>query len=181
MLQVIKPLIDCCWGVIQLDAIDECSRSTAYCLGTSILPHSAGVHVCVPLIGIVVIDAGKGCFIKTKLSSNFGCPLGFKFDIRHICLRKNLIQLTVAEVFVLVEKTVALFSTKSLEVWYHLGNLECVDMVRQWEWSICPVYLIGNSSIKPWSLKKFVPDRVLALTVTAHKVDEDFNIDTSAT
>ena len=131
------------------------------------------------MICVIVIYAGKGCLIKTKLSCNFGCPLSFKVDIRHICLRENLIQLTVAEVFVFVEKTVALFSTKSLEVWHHLGNLECVDVVRQWEWSICPVYLISNSSIKPWGLKKFVPDWILALAVTTHKVDEDFNVDTS--
>ena len=52
-------------------------------------------------------------------------------------------------------------------------------MVRQWHRVVGPENLIINSAVKPFSLKKSVPDRVLSLAVTAHKIEENFDRDAS--
>ena len=84
-------------------------------------------------------------------------------------------------IFVLVQKAAlcAVCCAQICEIRHKCTNLPGMNVVREWEWSVCETNLVSDSASKPWLLKDLFPDRVLCFASRTHEIKEELDLDTS--
>ena len=92
LLELVQPICHCSGRLVKLNSVDEHCGSSGDGPCNGRLPHGSRVHVSIPLIGVVVVDAGQSCFIQAEACCDECRPLGFEFDVRNVSLTEDHIE-----------------------------------------------------------------------------------------